>query len=376
MLTYSNAYAEIDLGALADNYKKIAEYAHPAEIIAVVKADAYGHGVERCAHALYNCGCRFFAVATANEALQMRRLFSDCEILILGNTPNVELANILSDNDIIITLGSLEYAKRLEQELSNGRKLRCHIKLDTGMNRIGFSTRDEDFSELASVFDVKGLEIEGLFSHFACADMPESPMTDKQLERYLKTEEKLKALGHSFKARHISNSAATIYRHDACLDYVRCGIILYGLDPSGEAPAKGLKPVMSLKTYITHIHTLRAGESVGYGATFTAENDMKIATIPIGYADGFIRAYANGGYMTVRGNRCPIVGRICMDQCMIDITGVDAVPGDEVEVFGEHTSVDVFAKAAGTINYECVCLLSRRVDRVYKKKVQNTGTEK
>ena len=182
MLTYSNAYAEIDLGALADNYKKIAEYAHPAEIIAVVKADAYGHGVERCSHALYNCGCRFFAVATANEALQMRRLFSDCEILILGNTPNVELANILSDNDIIITLGSLEYAKRLEQELSNGRKLRCHIKLDTGMNRIGFSTRDEDFSELASVFDVKGLEIEGLFSHFACSDMPGSPMTDEQLE--------------------------------------------------------------------------------------------------------------------------------------------------------------------------------------------------
>ena len=158
MLTYSNAYAEIDLGALADNYKKISEYAHPAQIIAVVKADAYGHGVERCSHTLYNCGCRFFAVATANEALEMRRLFSDCEILILGNTPNVELANILSDNNIIITLGSLEYAKRLEQELSPNKKLRCHIKLDTGMNRIGFSTREEDFGELASVFDVKGLE--------------------------------------------------------------------------------------------------------------------------------------------------------------------------------------------------------------------------
>ncbi len=368
MLTYSNAYAEIDLGALADNYKRISEYADPAKIIAVVKADAYGHGVERCAHTLYNCGCRFFAVATANEALQMRRLFSDCEILILGNTPNVELANILADNDIIITLGSLEYAKRLESELSNGRRLRCHIKLDTGMNRIGFSTRDEDFGELASVFDVEGIEIEGLFSHFACADMPESDMTDLQLERYKRTEAKLRELGHSFKARHMSNSAATIYRHDACFDYVRCGIILYGLDPSGECPAKDLKPVMSLKTYITHIHRLYKGETVGYGATFTAEQDMTIATIPIGYADGFIRAYANGGYMTVKGRKCPIVGRICMDQCMIDISGVDAAPGDEVEIFGEHTSVDVFAKAANTINYECVCLLSRRVDRVYRKK--------
>jgi len=124
---------------------------------------------------------------------------------------------------------------------------------------------------------------------------------------------------------------------------------------------------MSLKTYITHIHTLHKGESVGYGATFTADKNMQIATIPIGYADGFIRAYANGGYMTVRGKKCPIVGRICMDQCMIDITGVDAAPGDEVEIFGPHTSVDVFAKAANTINYECVCLLSRRVERVYKR---------
>ncbi len=367
MLTYSNAYAEIDLGALADNYKKISEYASPARVIAVVKADAYGHGVERCSHTLYNCGCRFFAVATANEALEMRRLFSDCEILILGNCPNVELANILSDNDIIITLGSLEYAQRLSQELSRGKRLRCHVKLDTGMNRIGFSAHDEDFSELLEVFKYDNLEIEGLFSHFACSDMPDSPMTDEQLSVYRKIENKLAEEGHTFKARHISNSAATIYRHDACLDYVRCGIIMFGLDPSGDTPAKDLKPVMSLKTHITHVHKLYRGESVGYGATFTADRDMIIATIPIGYADGFIRAYANGGYMTVGDRRCPIVGRICMDQCMIDVTDVDAAPGDEVEIFGKHTSVDVFAEAANTINYECICLLSRRVERVYKR---------
>ena len=368
MLTYSNAYAEIDLGALADNYKKISEYASPAEVIAVVKADAYGHGVERCSHTLYNCGCRFFAVATANEALEMRRLFSDCEILILGNCPNVELANILCDNDIIITLGSLEYAQRLSQELSRGKKLKCHIKLDTGMNRIGFSAHDEDFHELLEVFGYDNLKIEGMFSHFACSDMPDSPMTDEQLAVYKKIESKLAAKGHTFKARHISNSAATIYRHDACLDYVRCGIIMFGLDPSCDTPAKGLRPVMSLKTHITHVHKLYARESVGYGATFTADKDMMIATIPIGYADGFIRAYANGGYMTVDGKRCPIVGRICMDQCMIDVTGVNANPGDEVEIFGDHTSVDVFAEAAGTINYECICLLSQRVERVYVKK--------
>lgn len=376
MLTYSNAYAEIDLSALAENYKKISEYAAPAQVIAVVKADAYGHGVERCSHALYNCGCRFFAVATVNEALELRHIFSDCEILILGNCPNVELANILADNDIIVTLGSLEYADRLSRTLTGKRRLRCHIKLDTGMNRIGFSAREEDFDELLSVFDYPCFKIEGMFSHFACSDMPDSDMTDLQLELYKKTETRLKEAGHSLEARHISNSAATIYKGEACLDYVRCGIILYGLDPSAQAPAKDLKPVMSLKTHITHIHKVYKGETVGYGATYTAKRDITAATIPIGYADGFIRAYANGGYMTVRGKKCPIIGRICMDQCMIDVTDVDAAPGDEVEIFGEHTSVDVFARAAGTINYECICLLSQRVERVYIKKKTERNKQK
>lgn len=366
MLTHSNSYAEIDLAALRNNYKKISEAALPARPIAVVKADAYGHGVEQCCRTLYECGCRFFAVATANEALQLRSIFEDCEILILGNTPCLELADTLSDNNIIMALGSLDYAKRLSGQLSQGKKLRCHIKLDTGMNRIGFSCRDEDFNELLKVYDLDCLEIEGLFSHFACSDMADRTMTDKQFELYKKVEKKLCELGHGFKARHISNSAATLYRHDTCLDYVRCGIILYGLDPSDDTPARGLEPVMSFKTHITHIHKIYPGETVGYGATFTAEKEMTIATVPIGYADGFIRAYANGGYMTVRGKKCPIVGRICMDQCMIDVSDVDAGTGDEVEVFGKNTSVNIFADAANTINYECVCLLSQRVERIYK----------
>ncbi len=372
MLTQSNSYAEIDLVALRNNYKKISEAAAPAQVIAVVKADAYGHGVEQCCRTLYECGCRFFAVATASEALQLRSIFCDCEILILGNTPCLELADTLADNNIIMALGSLDYAKRLCGNLSDGKKLRCHIKLDTGMNRIGFSVRDEEFCELLKVFDFDCLEIEGLFSHFACSDMEDQTMTDKQFELYKKTERKLKQLGHSFKARHISNSAAALYRHDTCLDYVRCGIILYGLDPSDVTPAKDLSPVMSFKTHITHIHQIHLGETVGYGATYTAEKEMTIATIPIGYADGFIRAYSGGGYMTVRGKRCPIVGRICMDQCMIDVSGANARTGDEVEVFGKNTSVDVFARAANTINYECVCLLSQRVERIYKDDERKT----
>ena len=365
MLTYSNSYAEIDLDALRSNYNKISEYAKPANVIAVVKADAYGHGVTECSRALYECGCRFFAVATVNEALQLREIYTDCDILILGNTPNVELADILSDNNIITTLGSLEYAERVNRQLSPGKKLKCHIKLDTGMNRIGFSCHDSDLDSLLEVFRLENLEIEGLFSHFACSDMPGSDMTDRQYELYKKVESFLAEKGYSFKARHISNSAATLRRRVRDLDYVRCGIILYGLSPSSEVFSDELKPVMSFKTHITHVHKVYKGETVGYGATFTADRDMEIATIPIGYADGFIRAYANGGYMTVGGRKCPIVGRICMDQCMIDVSGTGARPGDEAEVFGEHASVDVFAKAAGTINYECICLLSKRVDRVY-----------
>lgn len=371
MFTHSNAYAEIDLDALRNNYNKISEHAAPARIMAVVKADAYGHGVEQCSRTLYDCGCRFFAVATVNEALQLRELFADCNILILGNTPCLDSADILAEKDIIMALGSLEYAEKLNHRLSGKKKLRCHIKLDTGMNRIGFSCRDEDIEELLSVYKCENLEIEGLFSHFACSDMPASSMTDKQLDSYRKVEKALTDEGHSFKVRHISNSAATLNRKDIGLDYVRCGIILYGLSPSDEVKADDLTPVMSFKTHITHIHRIRKGESVGYGAIFTAEKDMTIATLPIGYADGFIRAYANGGYMTVRGKKCPIVGRICMDQCMIDITDTDAVTGDMAEVFGDHTSVDVFAQAANTINYECICLLSKRVERVYKTKERN-----
>ncbi len=367
MFNYSNAYAEIDLAALADNYKRITEYAAPAKVMSVVKADAYGHGVAECTRVLYDCGCRFFAVATVSEALELRKMYSDCEILILGICPDIRAADELADNNIIIALGSLEYSCRIAGALSPGKRLRCHLKLDTGMNRIGFSFRDEDFSEITQAFSLGNLQIEGMFSHFACADMSDPSMTQLQYERYKRVEEKLAQRGITLKSRHISNSAAAIYHHDACLDYVRCGVILYGLDPSSETPAKGLKPIMSLKTHITHTHTIGAGDTVGYGATFTADKEMEIATIPIGYADGFIRAYANGGYMTVRGKKCPIVGRICMDQCMIDITGAGAKPGDEVEIFGEHTSVDVFAEAAGTINYECVCLLSRRVQRIYKQ---------
>ena len=364
MYTYSNAYAEIDRSVLRANYNRIKEHAGNADMICVVKADAYGHGALECTRIFYECGCRFFAVATVGEALQIRELYKDCEILILGICP-FEAANILANNNIITALGSLEHAKLLCKNLDKGKTLRCHLKLDTGMNRIGFSPKTEDFHEIQEAFTFKNLKIEGLFSHFACADMPQSNMTNDQYQRFVETDKKIMDCGYKIKVRHISNSAATLCRPDTHLDYVRCGIILYGLAPSDEVMDNELIPAMTLKTHVTHIHTVEKGESVGYGADYTADGTRKIATLPIGYADGFIRAYAKEGYMTVGGKNCPIVGRICMDQCMIDVTDTDARPGDTVEIFGKNISVDNFARAAKTINYECVCLLSQRVKRIY-----------
>lgn len=364
MYSYCNAYAEIDRSVLRSNYNRIKEYTNNADLICVVKADGYGHGAIEAARVFYECGCRFFAVATVGEALELRPVFPDCEILILGICP-FDAADVLAENNIIAALGSIDHAKALKANLSTGKTLRCHLKLDTGMNRIGFSAKDEDFALIEEAFDVKGLEIEGMFSHFACSDMPASDMTDRQFKKFKRVEKKLEEKGIHLKVRHISNSAAALYRPDTHLDYVRCGIILYGLDPSGDTPARGLTPAMTLKSHITHIHTIEKGESVGYGADFTADRQTRIATLPIGYADGFIRAYAKGGYMIVGGKKCPIVGRICMDQCMIDVTDAKANPGDEVEIFGVNIPVDNFARAAGTINYECVCLISQRVKRIY-----------
>lgn len=362
MSSYSNASAIVDLKALRENYIKIKEYTRHSEMIAVVKADAYGHGAKRCAKVMYEEGCRFFAVATVDEALEIRADFPDCEILILG-VIRPEAAKVLADANIIAALSSLEYAHQLSEQLGS-KNLRCHLKLDTGMNRIGFSCRDEDFNDIIEAVSINNLKTEAIFSHFACSDMPESDMTDKQLEEFLKADVKLREHGIILK-KHISNSAAALYRPDTHFDYVRCGIILYGLNPSDAAPAKELSPVMTFTTHVTHVHRLYKNESVGYGATFITDKDTKIATLPIGYADGFIRGYANGGHVLINGKDYPIVGRICMDQCMIDIGEDEVKTGDEVEVFGKNNSIDIFAKAAGTINYECTCLLSKRVERNY-----------
>lgn len=361
---YGFNHAEIDLGVLAANYRRICEYAAGVPVISVVKANAYSHGAVRCAETLYRCGCRHFAVSSVNEAMEIRAAVRESDIIILGIVPSAAVP-LLCANGIIAALASAEEARQLGAAVPAGRKLRVHVKVDTGMNRIGFAANERGVDEIACALSCGKFEADGLFTHFACADEPTSDMTDAQFSRFKYVENALSERGITFKMRHVCNSAGTILRPEMHLDAVRAGIILYGLDPSAEARAAGLRAVMTLKTKITHIHTVEAGETVGYGAAFTAPKRMRVATLPIGYYDGFIRAYANGTGVRIGERDCPILGRICMDQCMIDVTDADANVGDTVELFGRTNSVERFAEAAGTISYECLCLISQRVERVY-----------
>lgn len=358
--------AEIDLGTLAANYKRITQYAGGTPVLGVVKADAYGHGARECARVLYDCGCRFYAVANAAEALDIRGVVGESDIMILGITVPGS-APLLCENGVIAALASLEQAKILRDYIPRGQKLRVHVKLDTGMNRIGFSCDEKGISEIEEALSFGCFVPHGLFSHLACADMPGvgDEFTDRQFEKYIYMKNALAAKGISFAVHHISNSAATFLRPDMRLDMVRCGIILYGIDPSNEAKTTGLEPVMTLKTKIVHLHTLAPGDCVGYGATFKADRPMTVATLPIGYDDGFIRAYSKVPGVLIGGKIAPVLGRICMDQCMIDVTGMDVHIGDEVELFGKNNPVGLFAKAADTIPYETLCIVGKRVPRVY-----------
>lgn len=358
--------AEIDLGTLCKNYKRICEYAGNVPVICVVKADAYGHGAKECAKALYDCGCRFFAVANAREALEVRESVGECDILILGIT-TPDSVPYLCENGIIATLASYEQAKIIKEHIPSDKKLRVHIKLDTGMNRIGFSCDEKGFYDIKKSLALGCFDVHGLFSHLALADAPGygDAYTDMQFARYKKISDELDKCGIDIKVHHISNSAATFLRPDLRLDAVRCGIILYGIDPSDEARATELSPVMTLKSEIVHLHNVKNGDCIGYGATYTATESRRIATLPIGYDDGFIRAYSKVPGVIVNGQTAPIVGRICMDQCMIDVTDIKCDLGDSVELFGKNNSVELFAKAADTIAYESLCIIGKRVPRVY-----------
>lgn len=365
-------WAEIDLGALAGNFAAIRSRCDQ-KIYAVVKADAYGHGAVACARALEKAGADGFAVSNLAEAEELREAGTSLPILILGYTP-AEFAPALAKHKIAQCVFSLEYAEALNAAAEKaGVRVTAHLKLDTGMGRIGFDCRTENAPGLAGarqVLSLKNLDVTGVFAHFAVADTPaEDAFTQQQYHRFTAAVAALESGGHKFQIKHCRNSAATLALPEETTDAVRAGIILYGLSPSGDMtlPAD-FQPVMALYSTVSMVKTVADGESVSYGRTYKAQGMRKIATVSAGYADGVPRLLSNKGSVLIHGKRASIVGRVCMDQFCVDVTDIEDVKmGDTVTVFGPGVSVDEVAQAAETINYEVVCGISKRVPRVYQE---------
>ena len=364
----SKVFTEINIDNLKYNYLAIRDYVNPkSEVMCVVKADGYGHGATVCAKECVKLGATHFGVSSLAEAHEIRCALGDnVEILILGYTPPEETEHLIREN-IIQTVFSLEYAKKLSLAAKGVGTVRAHVKLDTGMNRIGFPCSECGLEEVLEAKKLDGINYEGFFTHFATADEQDETFTRLQYEKYIKARDYLKEKGMTFKLHHCCNSAATLSFPEMHLDMVRCGIILYGLSPSKNVKNINLKPVMEFKSVIAHIHTVKAGESISYGATYTASKDIKVATVPAGYADGIPRACSNKACLFVNGKEAKILGNVCMDQCMIDISGIDANVGDDVIIFGESCpdNIESIAKSASTINYELICDVSKRVPRFY-----------
>lgn len=371
---FHRTWAEIDMDALVNNFNIIKSSAGGSLVMAVVKANAYGHSAEDVAIALQNAGADGFAVSNISEALQLRKCGIIKPVLILGYTP-VEAAPILASNDISQCVYCMDYALRLsEQAVKNGVKIKIHIKLDTGMSRLGFDCRSDSLTEIADAdasARLEGFIFEGVFTHFASADRTpeeEDGFTDIQFSRFVKGIEYFKSHGLEPKLCHCCNSAAHLLDPEKHLQAVRPGIILYGLTPNPDLPPlKDFRPVMTLKSVVSMVKEISAGDTVNYGRTFRAQRPMKIATVAAGYADGYPRALSNKAHVLIHGKRAPVIGRICMDQMSVDISGIEDVSiGDEVVLFGEGLPVEELAELCGTINYEIICNISPRVQRVRK----------
>ncbi len=367
-------WAEIDLDKLAHNMREIRRLAKSENIIAVVKADAYGHGAVDVAPVLLKNGANMLAVAIQSEAMELRRSGIECPIMILGFTPPNLIDNLLKYN-IEQTVYSYKFASELSKmALKENKMAKIHIALDTGMGRIGYLPNDESAEEVYNISKLPNILIVGMFCHFSTADEKDKTYTYEQVKKYDDFYEKLKAKKVYIKMRHIANSAAIIDLPETHYEAVRPGIIIYGYYPSDEVNKENidLKPVMTLKTNVVHIKTLPPGEYVSYGRKYKTERESIIATLPIGYADGYTRLLFEKGKVILKGEFAPVIGKICMDQCMIDITEIDGVKvGDEVILIGEDGdkkfTAETIGDLIGTISYEVVCMIGKRVPRVYTK---------
>lgn len=381
-------WAEININALKHNYNEIRKHTSKnAKLCCVVKADGYGHGAIEVAKTLSSLGADWFAVSNIEEALQLRKNDIKEPILILGYTP-YDMTKTLSDYGISQAVYSKDYARALsDNAVQNNVSVKIHLKLDTGMSRLGLMCQsfDRDFSSLEEAKEICTMPnfiTEGIFTHFAVSDETENGrnFTNGQFENFMYSIKHLENMGIKFKIRHCANSGAVIDYPNTHLDMVRAGIILYGLAPSVKLIGRlNLKPVMQLKSVVSQVKQIPTGATVSYGRTFQAEKNIKIATIPVGYADGYVRVLAKNAGVQVHDKRARLVGRVCMDQIMADVTHIkDISTGDEVILFGNGengspTANDI-AAWSNTINYEVTCLVGKRVARVYLEDGEITST--
>lgn len=366
-------WAEINLDNLAHNMREVRRVTNKnTKVTAVIKADGYGHGAKDIASTLLENGADRFAVATLSEAIQLRKEIHNVEIMVLGYTPNIQAQDVIKNN-IIQTIYSLDQAKEFSQiAISLNKKVTVHIKIDTGMHRLGLLPNEDTINEIIEINKLNGLIIEGIFTHFATADEIDKEYTRDQVNKFNYVTTELEKKGLKIPLKHVSNSAAIIDLPEFNYDMVRAGIMLYGLYPSNHINRDivDLKEVMCLKTKIAQIKNLNAGSSISYGLNFTVQKNSKIAILPIGYADGYSRTLSNQSHVMINGKKAPIVGNICMDQCIIDVTGIDINMEDDVILFGGNDNgitIDSIAKLLQTINYEVVCMVKKRVPRVYIK---------
>lgn len=369
----SRVYAEINLDAMCSNVSQALERMKPAKLMAIIKTDAYGHGAVRSAKALDEIGVYAFGVATPGEALELRRAEIKNPILILGYVFE-EYFDRMIENDIDLSLFDLNTAKLLNSHAEKlGKKARVHIKADTGMGRIGFQPCDESAEIIKEIAALNNIEIDGMFTHFACADSKDKASVNRQIERFTNFVAKVKSEGVSLPIVHCYNSASIVDFDKPLFDMVRCGIITYGLEPSDEVSKTNIKlqKVMSIKSHVAYVKKVGAGFTVSYGSTYVTDKETEIATIPVGYGDGYPRTLSNKGMVLIGGHFAKIIGRVCMDQFMVDVTGLGVSRGDEVILMGSDGENSITAEEIGDLsgrfNYELVCDINKRVPRVYIK---------
>lgn len=373
MEKYYRVCVTIDLDAIYNNVINLKNNLKKGtNIIAVIKTDGYGHGAVPIAYTIDEL-VSAYAVATVDEAVNLRENGIVKPIYVIGYTHESQLERMIK-NDIRLTIFTYESAEAVSKAaIKLNKQGYIHIKLDTGMSRIGFADNEESIEIIKKISQLNNISIEGLFTHFATADEKDKSKTYKQLERFVEFANKLEAEGIKIPIKHCSNSAAMMEIKDANMDSVRAGIAMYGLYPSNEVDKNSVKltPALGLRSHIIYIKEIEPGTEISYGGTFTADKKMKIATIPVGYGDGYRRSLSNKGYVLINGKKANILGRICMDQFMVDVTGIDDVKsGDDVIMIGksgdEEITVEEMADIAkDTFNYEIVCDLGKRIPRVF-----------